>query len=719
MRARALIVVMAILVGGVRVARAEVEEDDGAERFSCGKPKGKFEINLKDEVALRDLIAWAMGFSCKRFVYNSSLAQRSAKLTMITPGTLDASEAWSVFEVGLDSMGLTAVPKGKVLEIVESAQAKDAALAIRKTFPDGGGALVRVLVKPEYVSVDEMQKAFELVKSRNGVVTALPALRALLVTDDGRHAAAMKTLARDLDRPMAGAGLFVIPVEHRPAAAMLEVLNPLITDPQKSAAGAGKDTVAPRLVADSRVNALFVVGSAADHARIAAIVEVLDSDQGDDAQMSSVRLRNARAAEVLTSLQPLVAANAQSASGSAGSGAAVAGPVKLSADEGTNSILMLASPRDTMAVRAMLEQLDAPRRQIYIEAMVLEVSSNKSRELAASWHGGKTVLESDSGSGATIGSFGSAELSTLGLSALANTSEASSSLSSLSNGFVGGLLGSPFELLGQSVPSIGVLFKAVATTDELEVLASPHIMTMDNKASTISVGQNIPYKSKEATSTQFGTNGPNIERQKVALTLKITPHVAPAEEGDAPGDERIRLDIEFEHNQLGSVDFQGLGPTWKERKLETSIVLRDQDTYVLGGLIDERVEHVTSKIPLLGDIPVLGVLFRSTKTTKDKANLLIIITPQLIDDSAAGRAVFERRMREREEFLSARSALSTRVAAPRVDYKRKRGLIAEIDASVRGVEAEKRALEAVRAPVRKRGEIKVEAPPPAEPPPAN
>jgi general secretion pathway protein D len=715
MRARALIVVLAILVGGVRVARAEAEEDEGAERFSCGKPKGRFEVNMKDEVALRDLIAWAMGFSCKRFVYASSLAQRSAKLTMITPGTLDASEAWAVFEVGLDSMGLTAVPKGKVLEIVESAQAKDAALAIRKSFPDGGGGLVRVLVKPEHVSVEEMQKAFELVKSRNGVVTALPGLRALIVTDDGRHAAAMKTLARDLDRPMAGAGLFVIPVEHRPAAALLEVLNPIITDPQKGAnTGGAKDTVAPRLVADSRVNALFVVGSAADHARIAAIVEVLDSDQGDDAQMSSVRLRNARAAEVLTALQPLVTSSAQTAG--AGTGGAVAGPVKLSADEGTNSILLLASPRDTMAVRAMLEQLDAPRRQIYIEAMVLEVSNNKSRELAASWHGGKEVLESDSGSGATLGSFGSSELSSIGLSAV--TDEDTSPLTSLTNGFVGGILGSPFELLGQSVPSIGVLFKAVATTDELEVLASPHIMTMDNKASTISVGQNIPYKSKEATATQFGTNGPNIERQKVALTLKITPHVAPAEEGDAPGDERIRLDIEFEHNQLGLADFQGLGPTWKERKLETSIVLRDQDTYVLGGIIDERVEHVASKIPLLGDIPVLGVLFRSTKTTKDKSNLLIIITPQLIDDSAAGRAVFERRMREHDEFLAAKSSLSTRVASPRVDYKRKRGLIAEIDSSVRAVESEKRAIDAIRAPVRKRGEIKVDVPPPpAEPAP--
>lgn len=710
MRARALTIVIAMMVNGIGVTRAEVEEEDDdakAELYSCGKPKGKFAINMKEEVALKDLIAWAMGFSCKKFIYASSLAQRSAKLTMITPGTLDASEAWAMFEVGLEAMGLAAVPKGGVLEIVESAHAKDAALAIRKSFPAGGGGLVRMLIKPQHVSVEDLRVAIELVKSRNGVVTALPGLRALLVTDDGRHVAQMKTLVQDVDKALAGAGLWVIPVEHRPAEALLQVLTPLLGDSAQGGKGMGgvASATAPKLVADSRVNALFVLGSATDHARIAAIVDVLDSDQGDDAQMSAVRMRNARAQEVLASLQPLVSAQGAGGGGPAGAGgtSAVAGPVKLSADEGTNSILVLASPRDTMAVRAMLAELDAPRRQVYIEAMVLEVSDNGARELGATWHIGKAVDETDNGSGAAVGTSSSPGLNSLDL-------EGTLASQSLVGGFLGGILGAPLEgtILGQTIPSVGLLFKAVTTSDEVEVLASPHIMTLDNKASTISVGSNIPYKSKNATTGELVNTAQQIERQKVALTLKITPHVAPIQEGGAPADERIRLDIELEHNQLGAEDFNGLGPTWKERKLETTIVLRDQDTYVLGGLIDERYERVSTKIPLLGDIPVLGALFRSTKTTKDKANLLVIITPTLVDDSDAGRRIFERRMREREEFLRAQSSLTTRVAAPRVDYRRKRGLIAEIDASVRAVETEKRALESVRAPERKRGPIVTE-----------
>ena len=692
MKSAAIVMVMCLTASGA--AAQGLEED---ERYACGKPKGTFEVRMKDEVELRDLVAWAMGFSCKRFVYASSIAQRSAKLTMITPGKLDAKEAWGVFEVGLEVMGLTAVPKGSVLEIVESAHAKEAALAIRRTFPDGGGGVVRVLVRPQHVAVEDLRTVLEQVRSKHGVVTPLSGMRALLVTDDARHAARMKTLIDEIDRPAEGAGVWAIPVVHRDATKLLDVLNPLIEAPAGAKTGAPA-AAAPRLVADSRVNAVFVVGSAAEHARVAALVRALDVDQGDDVQMSAVRLRNARAVEVVASLQPLISGGGASATGGGGLGAAatVSGPVKLSSDAGTNAVLVLASPRDTLAVRAMLAELDAPRRQVYVEAMVLEVTSNNSRDLGASWHLGD---DTDDG-GVTFGSLGGDGVSSV---------FPQESLANAGAGFIGGLLGAPLTstLLGETIPSLGVLIKAVATSGEVEVLASPHFTMIDNKTAKISVGSNIPYLSQTASSSQLVPTGQQISRQPVALTLEITPHVAPANDGDAPGDERIQLDIKLQHDQLGISDFEGLGPTWKERLLETSVVLRDQDTFVLGGLIDERVERNVSKIPLLGDIPVLGALFRSTHTSREKANLLIVITPHLIDDSAAGRAVLERRMREREEFLRARSALSTRVAAPAVDYRRKRGLIAEIDASVRAVETERRAIEAVRAPARPSGRVDV------------
>ncbi|MEZ4399969.1 MAG: secretin N-terminal domain-containing protein [Kofleriaceae bacterium] len=673
-----------------RPASATVDDDgDDAARFACGKPKASFEVAFPDEVGVKDLTTWAMGFSCKRFVYTAGIASRSAKLTMITPGKLDASAAWAMFEVALDAMGLTAVSKGPVYEIVETPQAKDAALAIRNNFPDGGGAVVRLLLRPAHVGVDDLRAALELVKSKHGAVTALPALGALLITDDGRHVARMRTIVTELDRPGDGDGVWAVPVRFRDPDALAEILTSLVTDPSP-VAGAPPG---PRLLADRRAGAVFVVGTAGQYQRVATLVSALDRDTGDNATMSAVRLRNARAPEVITALAPLV---------TGGDGKSGLGQVRLASDEATNAILIQASAQDTASVRAMLAELDAPRRQVYIEAMVLEVSTTGSRTLGTSWH----AASEDKSGNVSVGGFQSSTISSVNPAA---------SLAGAS-GLLAGILGTALSstLLGESAPSFGLLVQASATSGEVEVLASPHLMMLDNKTATISVGTNIPYKSKSAATSTTFVQGEQIERQNVALTLKITPHVAPADLGAGPDAERIRLDVELEHNQIGDSDFQGLGPTWKERKLDTSVVVHDQDSVVLGGLIDERVEHSTESIPVLGDLPLLGALFRTSHTGRTKANLLIILTPHLIDDSAAGRAVFDRRMREREEFLAARSRLSTEARAPRLDYRKKRGLIAEIDATVRTAERERAEAANITAPAPPQG--RVDQPPAAATP---
>lgn len=678
-------------------AHAGSEDDGDAARFACAKPKTSFEVGFADEVSVKDLVTWAMGFSCKRFVYASGIAARSAKLTMVTPGKLDASEAWAMFEVGLEAMGLAAVTKGPVYEIVEAVNAKDAALAIRSKFPDGGNGVVRLLVRPAHVGVDDLRGALDLVKSKNGVVTPLPNLRALLVTDQARHVARMRTLVDELDRPGDGAGVWAVPVVARDPEALAAVLEPLLAQPTTTGpAAAAAAARAPKLVPDRRAGALFVVGSAADYQRVTALVAVLDRDQGDQSTLTAVRLRNARAVEVVPSLAPLT-------SGSGNEGQGVVGPVKLAADDGTNAVLIQASPADTQAIRAMLDELDAPRRQIYVEAMVMEVSAAQGRQLGVAWHAGTSTGDSED-SGVALGGFQTGTLSSV---------TAADSLASAGAGAIGGVLGSALTstLLGESVPSFGALVQAVATASQVEVLASPHLMMLDNKQATISVGSNIPYLSRQASTSTIAATGASIDRQEVALTLKITPHVAPARPGDGPGDERIRLDISLVHNQLGESDFEGLGPTWKERNLETTVVVSDQENVVLGGLIDERVERSSTKIPLLGDLPLLGALFRSTKTSREKSNLLIVLTPHLIDDSLEGRELFARRMREREEFLRARTSLSNRVMTPRIDYRKKRGLVAEIDARVRAVDLEREAREALRATPPPRG--RVDEPPPA------
>jgi general secretion pathway protein D len=694
MRAR-FVCLAAVLLGPILARPAIAGENDAGDdgkMYACGKPRGRFAVSFKPEVELKELAAWAMGISCKRIIYTSAIAARSAKVTLLTPGDLTFDQAWGLFQSALRSMGLAAVKKGDGLEIVESQAAKDEALAIRKQFPDGGGDIVRVLLRPEHVGVEDLRAALDLVKSKNGVVAPLEKLGALLVTDDAAHAARMATLVKELDRPAAGDGVYAIPLEHVDPTTLVETLGKLVA-PRPTTGGAkgpGATESAPQLVAAPRVNAIFVVGSAGEYLRVRALAKALDLDVGDAARIQSFHLRNAAAKDVAATLTALVGgagglggASGAGRDGSGGGGTELAGPTRFASDDASNTLLVLATPRDATAVRALVDDLDRARRQVYIEALVLEVEAGTTREVGTSFHGGSGGEEQ-----AIVGAFQTDGLSTI---------EPEKSLGT--GGLVTGVLGKPLsgmlgDLLGTTIPSFGVLLKLAAHESRLDVLASPHLMVLDNKSATISVGANIPFKSTTGTQGTTLVVQPSIDRQKVALTLAITPHVSPGADGETS--DTVRLDVKIESNQLGQEDYGGLGPSWKERMIETAVVMRDQETVVLGGIVDERIEDTVDKIPLLGDIPLLGALFRSTRKVRQKSNLLVVLTPHLIDDTVAGRKLLERRMRERDEFMTSALDLERRVLEPEVDYRTKRGVVAEIDAVVARIEAERAALDALK-----------------------
>jgi general secretion pathway protein D len=685
---------LAMVLASTAVAVAH-PDDIKEEMYSCGKPKGDFAVSFKPDVELKELVSWAMGFTCKRIIFKSDIGNRASKVTMLTPGKLSAAEALSMFHAALDAMGLAAVVKGEVIEIVESASAKAAALAVRRGFPDGGATVVRLLYRPQHVPVDDLKAALELVISKNGVVAPLPRLGALLITDSGAHVARMKMLVEELDKPAQGDGVYAIPIRHVDATTLVETLKKLI-EPDPAGAGAAPAAPAgPRLIVDPRVNAVFVVGSAAEYVRAKSLAAAIDVDVGDAARVHGIKLRHAQAKEIAATLQTLLAGTGTETAGgkrttTTDSGAGPTGPVRVAADEPSNTLLVHAAPRDAIAVRQIVTDLDAPRRQVYVEAMVLEVEASNTLDAGVTMHGGKP--HGDEGS-LLVGA-----VQADGLSSVFPKDTLAAP------GLVAGILGAPLEglddLLGTTVPSFGVMIRAAAHVSRLDILATPHLMMLDNHKAQISVGARIPYKSTAgaAAATSQYPVAPNIERELVGMTLAITPHVAVADPSDPGAGDSIRLDIELSSEQLGKEDFgDNLGPTWKERGITTSVILRDQDTIVLGGMVDERIEDTVEKIPILGDIPLLGALFRSTHKVRAKSNLLVVITPHLIEDSSAGRALLERRMRERDEFLTAAIDLERRVLEPDVDYRKKRGLLAEIDAAVGVVERERAAIDAARS----------------------
>jgi general secretion pathway protein D len=687
--------------------------------YSCKKARGAVTVSFKPETELKDLITWVMGFTCKNFIYDSSILSRSKKITIVSPLKMSPQEAYRVFLVSLSTMGLTVVPKGSVLRIVESSNAKSESVPVlRRGTPGNADEVVRVVMRPNYLSLNELSNAVNAVKSSVGAVQPVPEANALIITDWASHARDMVSLVRELDRPMPSSGVYTIKVQYADAKEMATKLSEILnmtgaaaTNRSPGAPGAAPGAGAPtdiasavpaKILADERTNTLLLLSNEAGYLRVRALVKRLDvamDTEGADGSIHVYPLENATAEELAQTLNNALqgqASQQQNRRGQPGQnvpqaprpapvpgdiGAAFEGQVRVTHDAPTNSLVIVASGRDFVALSQVIRDLDISRRQVFIEAVILEVNLKSGLDVGSSFHGGVPV---DGNEGAVVGGLQSSSLKSLNVASLASAA-----------GLIGGLIGPELEgskeLLGTSIPSYAVLFQALATSTNSNLLSSPSIIASDNEESEISVGQTIPYIGGISTIGGFGLPGTggtggiggipqlNVQREKLNLTMKIKPHIS--------GTERVRLDLELEIKDLGGDDPQ-LGPIWNERKIKTSVVVPDQESIAIGGLISDKVVYGEEKIPFLGDIPILGYLFKSTTKTKTKSNLLVLLTPYVVQDHLDINTIVERKVRERNEFVRSFGHLEDAKYLPKVDYRRKRGLIEEINRALVTIESE-------------------------------
>ena len=677
--------------------------------YACGKRTGPIAVTFKPETELKDLITWVMGFTCKNFILDPRIVSTGKKVTVIAPLKMTQGEAYNVFLAALSTMGLTVVPKGNVMRIVESATAKSETVPIYKGgIPPNQDQVVRYVLRPSHTSVETLRGALDAIRSPAGNVGVAGNL--LIITDYASQVRDMMSLARAIDLPGNSDGIYTIPVKYADATLLATKLNEILgisggagkapagpTPPGGAPRGAGADDVAgavpSKIMVDDRTNTLIVVSSEAGYLRVKALVARLDialETEGGSA-INVYALQNALAEELATTLnnafgqqqprqgtrpgQPGAPAQPTPAAG-IGDGTSLEGQVRVIGDKATNSLIIMASGRDFLAVREVIKRLDQARRQIFIEALILEVQISKTLNIGTSSHGGYPTSRGD----LILGGVQTPDLKSLNLSTLIGAT-----------GLVGGLIGAPLEnsqtFLGTSIPSYGILFQALATQANSNILSAPHVIAIDNEKAEFSVGNNIPYKAglsfggfglpQQGGASVPGSIGQNIQREKLNLTLNVTPHIS--------ANDAVRLEIEQETKDIGGNDPE-LGPTWSERKLKTQVVVHDQQSVVIGGLIQERDIYGVTKVPLLGDIPILGYLFKYSKKEKRKTNLLILLTPYIIKDQLDLQTIRERKVRERDEFVRSFTTLNEMKYQPRIDYRRKRGLIEEINRSILSVE---------------------------------
>jgi general secretion pathway protein D len=632
------------------------------------------------------------------------------------------------------------VAKGSVMRIVEAAAAKKEALPIGRQLPGDGDQFVRLVVRPSYAQPEALRQAFTQLKSDAGDIFVIGST--LVITDYASTLASMLGLKKLIDVPPATDGIYTVPVHHADAAKLAQMLTQMFSaapGPAAKPGAPGADPVAAgepvpsKILVDDRTNTLVVSASEPAYQRVVALVERIDVavDLEGTGSIHTYQLSSAIAEELAATLTKAISGDTGAprtlrpavtpspgqlpppvtapSSPLDGLGATLSGTVKVIADKSTNKLLITSSARDFVALREVIRELDQPRRQVYIEAMILEVDVSRGLDFGASAHAGTAV--GDSGVG-----FGGVQLPQL------SSTNPASALAA--GGLISGLFGSSLPALtslfgsavpsGTTVPSYGLLIQALASWSTTNILSTPSIIAVDNEEAKSKIGENVPFTKgviptiPGSTATSFASN---VDRQPLELELSIKPHIS--------ANDMILLEIKHSNGGIKNTS-NPLGPTWTTRNVETRVVVRDQETVLIGGLMQDSEIDGESKVPVLGDIPLLGYLFKYTKRSKHKTNLLIMLTPYIIKDQTDLQQIQRRKLRESDEFFRSMTSLSAMKFEAAVDYHRKRGLIEDINRAVEDVEAELATRGALTTPTAMpsgRVEVPAEpAAPPAAPP---
>jgi len=407
----------------------------------------------------------------------------------------------------------------------------------------------------------------------------------------------------------------LLQITHVEATEALKFLQPLVSkNGYISAFGPG--------------NLLLIVDSALNIDKVASILKSIDQPPSyeEPPVINVYSLENADAIELAKVLDGIIKSAQQSKKTTPPQQTPFEG-ISVTPDKASNSLIVTASPKNYQGVVQVIKALDKRKRQVFVEAMIVEASIDKLKELGAKWR----AAVQHSGEPVTIGGFGTLSSATL--------QDIINGLTGFTVGGAGNFIDIPITTVNSNgtftttditVPGFAALFSLRDFKDAINVLSTPQILTSDNEEAEIVVGENVPFISKrERDITTTNTVLSSIERQDVGITLKITPQIR---EGDY-----VKLAL---YQEISSVkeDSESIiiavGPTTTKRATKTSVVVRDKQTVVISGLMQEREEEITAKTPVLGDIPILGWLFKHKSTTKRKTNLLVFITPHIVKDAA-------------------------------------------------------------------------------------
>ncbi|MDO5673359.1 MAG: type II secretion system secretin GspD [bacterium] len=588
-----------------------------------------------NDVDINVFIKYISELTGKNFVVDREVKGR---VTIISPVGVSSAEAYRIFESVLEVNGYAAVPSGSVVKIVPSVQARSKNIA---TYRDGEllpaeDRIITRIVRLKHAGADEVRAMLTPLVPKTSVMVSHADSGTITITDYQSNIKRLLEIIRSVDVPARAEELAIIPLKHASAASAARVVEQLFA--QDGQAQPGRRPGLIKVTPYDRANSLVVYAPPATISRIRAAVAKLDVDaSAQPEQVQVLTLQHARAEELVKVLMDLPrqdSASAAAAQNAAGADKALGRPVltgdiNIVADVETNSLVINGPREEFEAVAAIVKQLDVPRRMIYLEALIMEVQADKDFSIGVQWGGTGTF---DGGDGTLHTGFSGNPDNPYNIIRGVNANPAI-----LPAGFTLGVLKQGIEIGGITFPNLGAVLNAYKHDKDINVIATPQILTTDNKKASIKVGENVPYIVSKNTSEAL-QDYTNYEYKDVATTLAITPQINQA--------DVVRMDIGVEVIKLKELN--NGNPTTFTRTADTTVVVRNEQTVVIGGMIGQDTSTGEYKVPLLGDIPGLGWLFKSKGDLEKKTNLFIFITPHIMENPAELSRVFEEKRAEVE-----------------------------------------------------------------------
>ena len=555
--------------------------------------------------------------------------------------------------------GFTAVEGDGVTKIVPEADAKQQGSPVVTGGNAGGGdRLVTAVYALKFESAVQLVNVLRPLITPNNAIAALPSANVLVITDYAENLKRIDKIIGSLDVPPAGEPI-IVPVRYASALDLVQIISRLMGDTGQAPGAASDPQQRLTLVADPRSNSVLVrAESAARIARVRSLIEQLDTPGRAGGNIFIIYLKNAEAVRVAATLRSLLNGGSDSTA-SAGSvslttpgGATLsatggstspapalaasplgsnstsftAGNVTIQADAANNALIVMAPEPMYNNIRAVIEKLDTKRAQVYVEALIVEVSADRAAEFGIQWQylQGSNNSSSYVGGGTNFGVRGSGN----------NIIDTSANLGSAGNGLNLGIIRGSITIPGLgTITNLALLVRALQGDNTANILATPNLLTLDNEEARIIVGQNVPFitgQYAQTGSSSSVTPFQTIVRQDVGLTLRVRPQIT---EGGT-----VRLNIYEEVSRVQDTS-NPAGIITNKRSLESTVLIEDGQIIVLGGLITDSQSDGTQKLPFLGDVPIVGALFRYDTRSRNKTNLMVFLRPTIVRNAAIGGAL--------------------------------------------------------------------------------